>query len=53
MPGVRLAALALVLGVAAAGAWIHFTVPDALQLPSNEERRWRRFLRREAGTDAR
>ena len=52
LPGVRLAALALVIGVAGAGAWIHHTVPDALPLPINEGAGWIRVHEREAGTDA-
>lgn len=36
MPSVQLGALAIALGVAAAGAWIRHVVPDALPLPINE-----------------
>jgi hypothetical protein len=34
-PGVRLPLLALALGTAGIVAWIHYTVPDALPIPSN------------------
>jgi hypothetical protein len=52
MPGVQLAALAIALGVAAAGVWIHHTVPDALPLPLNERGSRKRVAARPAGTNA-
>ena len=42
MPAVRMATLALVLGVAGAAVWIHQRVPDALPLPINEGGGWKR-----------
>jgi hypothetical protein len=51
IPGVQMAALAIALGIAAAGVWIHHTVPDALPLPINEGAGWKRASQRGAGTD--
>jgi hypothetical protein len=51
LPGVRLAALALAIGVAAACAWIHYTVPDALPLPINGRDGWKRVPGRTASDE--
>jgi hypothetical protein len=51
MPGVRLGALALAIGVAALGVWIHYTVPDALPLPINGRDGWKRVPGRTASDE--
>jgi hypothetical protein len=51
MPGVRLGALALAIGVAALGVWIHYTVPDALPLPINGRGGWKRVPGRTASDE--
>jgi hypothetical protein len=51
MPETRVAALALVIGVAGAGVLIRHTVPDALPLPINERGGRKRIRDRAAETD--
>jgi hypothetical protein len=46
---VRLVALVVALGMAAAVAWVHYTVPDALPIPVNRMAAWKDEPTRQTG----